>query len=61
MLEMMEQRRDQILDRQAKRMLAGDRPGFGRGPRRDGDGPRGPRGPRKDGAKHGPRPPADKE
>ncbi|MBQ7208555.1 MAG: hypothetical protein IJS01_12225 [Lentisphaeria bacterium] len=63
MLEMMEQRRDQMLDMQAKRLLAGDRPGFGdrRGPRRDGDGPRGPRGPRKDGAKRGHRPPADNE
>ena len=55
MIEMMEQRRDQMTDMQAKRLLAGDRPMFGRGGRRggpDGDGPRGPRGPR---------PPMDKE
>ena len=59
MIEMMEQRRDQMSDMQAKRLLAGDRPMFGRGGRRggpDGDGPRGPHGERR-----GPRPPADKE
>ena len=61
MIEMMEQRRDQMLEMQAKRLLGGDRPAFGgghRGPRPDGDGPRGPRGPR---GERGPRPPADTE
>ena len=61
MIEMMEQRRDQMLDMQAKRLLAGDRQAFGggrRGPRPDGDGPRGPHGER---GPRGPRPPMDKE
>ena len=65
MIEMMEQRRDQLIDMQAKRLLSGDRPGPGnrRGPRQGGNGPRqGGNGPRQGGdAPRGPRPTDEKQ